>query len=72
MPPVTVSEENTSEYSKLNGDISTYVSEMFVRYVTGLESLDTFESGYLATLESMNVDRVIELQQEALDEFNSR
>lgn len=72
MPPVTVSEENTSEYSKLNGDISTYVSEMFVRYVTGLESLDTFESEYLATLESMKVDRIIELQQEALDEFNSR
>lgn len=72
MPPVTVAEEDASEYSRLSGDISTYVSEMLIQYVTGLKSLDTFESEYLATLESMNVERMIELQQQALDAFNSR
>ena len=72
MPPVSVSEADATEYSKLSGDINTYISEMTIRYITGLESLDTFESGYLATLESMGVDRLIELQQTALDDFNAR
>ena len=72
LPPVTVAEADAAEYSKLSGDITTYISEMTIRYITGLESLDTFESGYLATLKSMGVERLIELQQAALDEFNAR
>lgn len=72
MPPVRVAEENASEYSKLTGDINTFISEMTVKYITGLESLDTFETEYLGTLQSMGVDRVIELQQGALDDFNAR
>ena len=72
MPPVTVAEEDASEYSKLMGDIGTYVSEMTIQYITGLEPLDTFESKYLETLKSMNVERAIEMRQEALDDFNAR
>lgn len=72
MPPVTVSDADATEYSKLSGDITTYISEMTIRYITGLESLDTFESGYLETLKSMGVDRLIEMQQAALDDFNAR
>ena len=45
---------------------------MTIKYITGLESLDTFETEYLETLKSMGVDRAIELQQEALDDFNAR
>lgn len=66
------SEADASEYSKLIGDIDTYVGEMTIKYITGLESLDTFETEYLETLKSMGVDRAIELQQEALDDFNAR
>ena len=54
------------------GDIGTYVSEMTIQYITGLEPLDTFESKYLETLKSMNVERAIEMRQEALDDFNAR
>ncbi len=72
MPPVRVAEENASEYSKLTADINIFISEMTVKYITGLESLDTFETKYLGTLQSMGVDRVIELQQGALDDFNAR
>ena len=71
MPPVTVSEADASEYSKLIGDIETYIGEMTTKYITGLESLDTFDE-YLETLKSMGVERAIELQQEALDDFNAR
>lgn len=72
MPPVSVSENDAAEYSRLSGDINTYISEMTTRYIAGLEPLDTFESEYLATLKSMGVDRLIELKQTALDNFNAR
>ena len=71
MPPVTIAEADLTEYSKLYGDIRTYVDEMQVKFITGVEPLDNFDT-YLATLEQMGVKRVIELQQAALDEFNAR
>lgn len=71
LPPTTIAEADSAEYSKLYGDISTYVSEMRVKFISGVEPLDNFDT-YLATLEQMGVQRLIELQQAALDEFNAR
>jgi len=72
MPPLIMSADDSSEFSAIMGDITTYVSEMFIAYVTGEKSLDTFESEYLAQLKTMGIERAIELEQKALDEFNSR
>lgn len=69
---IDVSDENSSEYSKIMADVKSYVSEMFIKYVTGMESLDTFETEYLATLEQMKIERAIEIWQEALDEANAQ
>ncbi len=71
-PPTTIAEENSAEYSKLWSDLITYMDEMFVKFVTGVEPLDKFETDYLPMLEQLGIDRVLELQQNALDEFNAR
>jgi len=72
MPNLPVAEEDQAEYSKLIADIETYVAEMFIQYITGQKSIDTFESEYLAQLKKMKIDRVIEIRQAALDEYNAR
>lgn len=72
MPNLIMSEEDGAEFSKIMGDIDTYRSEMTIKYITGLESLDTFETVYLPMLEKMGMDRAIELEQAALDAFNAR
>lgn len=72
IPPLTISEKNLSKYAKYTSDLNTYVSEMFTKYVSGTESLDKFDSVYLKTLKDLGVDKVIQMKQEALDEFNSR
>ncbi|MBR3761392.1 MAG: extracellular solute-binding protein [Lachnospiraceae bacterium] len=72
LPSLSIPGEDASEYSKISGDITTYYQEMIVKYITGEESLDTFESAYLATLEKMGVKRMIEIQQKALDAYNAR
>lgn len=72
VPNLSIAEDDQAEYNKLWADIDTYISEMFVQYITGQASLDGFETEYLSQLEKMGIDRVIELQQEALDAFNAK
>ena len=72
VPPTTIAEADSAEYSKLWSDLITYMDEMFVKFVTGVEPLDKFETDYLPMLEQLGIDRVLELQQNALDEFNAR
>lgn len=68
---VSVPVENTDEYAKLSSEISTYIDEMTIAYITGAKSLDTFESEYLATLKSLKIERMIEIYQTAYDEYMS-
>lgn len=72
LPCLSIAEKDSAEFSKLMGDVYTYCSEMFVNYIIGVKSLDTFESEYLATLKSMGIEKAIAMQQEALDTFNAR
>ena len=69
LPVLSVAGEDADEFAKISNEINTYVSEMFVKYVNGTKSLDTFESEYLATLKTLNVDRYIELYQKTYDAF---
>ncbi|MGI5893665.1 MAG: extracellular solute-binding protein [Candidatus Merdivicinus sp.] len=72
MPPVTISQENSNEYSTMMGDINTYVSEMITKFITGAVPMDNWETEFIPALEGMNISRAIEIQQAALDEFNAR
>lgn len=72
LPAVVIAEESASEFSKLTADINVYIEEMMIKYITGQESLDTFESEYLPTLQSMGVEKVIDMYQKALDNYNAR
>jgi len=72
LPTLSIDEANASEFSKISGDVNTYVQEMIIKFINGEESLDNFESTYLTTLENMKVKRMIEIQQEALDAYNAR
>lgn len=72
MPSISINPDDITEYSNIASEIDVYVKEMQVKFITGVVSLDTFETEYLPTLEKMGVARYIEIQQNALDEFNSR
>lgn len=72
MPAVVISEEDSAELSRLQADINVYVEEHFIDYVTGEKSLDTFDTEYLPTMKSMGMDRIIEIYQKALDNYNAR
>jgi len=71
MPPVSLTYEEGEEYARIMGDIETYVSEMVVKFILGQEPISNFEK-FRNQIKSMNIDRAIELQQAALDRYNSR
>ena len=52
-------------------DIETYVEEMHIKYITGSESLDTFDS-YLSTLKSMGIEDLLELKQAQYDRYSGK
>ena len=64
--------DEEKELAALNTDISTYVSEMYTKFVTGDEPLDNYDN-FLATLkDSLNADRYIEIQQNMYDRYLKR
>jgi len=70
-PGITFTTEETDRLSDIEDSISTYVSEMAAKFITGEESLDNFDS-FLDQLESMNLEEVLEIRQGAYDRYLAR
>ena len=71
MPQITLTNEESDEYTKIINDIETYRDEMATKFIMGEESFDNFGT-YVETLKSMKIDRAVEIQQAAYDRFISR
>lgn len=71
LPRITISTDSISEYSSILSDIKTYRDEMTIKFIKGTEPLDNYET-YMQTLKTMGIDRLQEIIQAAVDEYNSR
>ena len=71
MPFVSLTESETTEYTKIISDINTYKEENLFKFISGKESLDNFDK-YFADLKSMGIERAIEIQQAAYDRYLKR
>lgn len=61
--------EEATEASNLWTDLSTYINESCVKFITGEKNLEGDFDAYLAQLKSMGMDRYIEIRQNALDAY---
>lgn len=61
--------DETAEYSDIFSDLSTYIQENLLSFITGSKSLSEYDQ-FIETVKSMNLERVVELKQSALDRFN--
>lgn len=68
-PHVYFDEEELEEVQAISGDIATFVEEQEAQFITGQLDVtdDSVWENYTSTLESMNVERLIEINQNALD-----
>lgn len=71
LPRITIHADDVSEYSSLTSDIKTYQDEMTMKFIIGAESLDNYDK-YISTLQSMGVEQLLEIVQNAVNEYNSR
>ena len=71
LPQLTFTDEVNAELSKYFGDIYTLTKEMFIKYIMGTESLDSYDN-YVKTLNEMGLDKAIAYYQEALDAYYAK
>lgn len=71
LPPISATEEETQELATLNTEIQTYVDEMFLKFIMGVESIENFDK-FVEQLKKMKIERVIELRQTAVNRYNNR
>ncbi|HEX3046535.1 MAG TPA: extracellular solute-binding protein, partial [Bacillota bacterium] len=71
LPPVTSTALESAELAQIMNEIVTYTDEMTLKYIMGVESLDTFDN-YVAQVKKMGIDRAIQLNQMALARYYKR
>ncbi|GIP46240.1 sugar ABC transporter permease [Paenibacillus sp. J45TS6] len=71
MPPITIAAEDSSRYSSIMTDLNTFKDEKILKFIMGTETLDNFDK-YVEMLKGLGIDEAIQIQQEALDRYNSR
>jgi putative aldouronate transport system substrate-binding protein len=69
---VSLTAEESEEYSSLMADIVTYTQECILKFMTGAMSLDDDYDTYKQTLESMGIERCLEIYQDAYDRYLER
>ena len=68
---VTFTDEEAEIISKYKTDVETYRDEMMLKFITGIESLDNFDS-YVETLNGMGLTQLTEVYQAAYSRYQAR
>ncbi len=68
---VTLTIEESEQYSSLWGDVYTYASESIPGFITGDKSLDEWDS-YVAKLDELGIGTLVEIRQAGYDRYLER
>lgn len=71
LPPVTPTVDESKEQAQIMNEINTYRDEMTLKFILGNMSFDKWDE-YMKTIEGMNLERVLEIQNSALERYESR
>jgi len=68
---ISYTEEENNEISTYKSDIDTYVDEMMIKFIIGVEPIENFDK-FVATLKGMGLDEYTAVVQQAYDRFKNR
>lgn len=71
LPPVTPNKDEAGEMAKLLNDVNTYIDEMSLKFIMGVEPVSGFDA-YVAQVKKLGIDRVVAIYQAAYDRFQKR
>lgn len=70
---ITMTAEEGEEYQYYYGNISTYATEMLMKFIMGMEPLnDETWSTYIARIDEMGIQNCIDMKQAAYDRYLAR
>ena len=68
---ITYDEDDAVRRAELMADINTYVNEMVLKFITGVEPMSNFDK-YVQTVRSMNIDEVLDIITKGYTEYMSK
>jgi putative aldouronate transport system substrate-binding protein len=69
MPSVSLTDEESTQYSLYWSDISTYARENILKFIVGARSMDEYDSYLDEMLNVVGGNEAIAIYQKALDEY---
>lgn len=73
LPTLSYTVDESTEYAGISTEISTYVNQEFLKFVVGEAELNQANwDAFVAQVESMQLDRMLEIQQAAYDRYLKR
>lgn len=71
MPPIVATSDESKEQATILTEVTTYLDEKFVGFVTGVEPLENFDA-FVEGLKGLGIERVVEIKQAGVDRYNAR
>lgn len=68
---ITMNAEESNTYNMIMADVTTYVNENAVQFITGAKSFAEWDA-YVDTILGMGIEEVVAIEQAALDRYNNR
>lgn len=68
---ITPTPEEAAEVAKISTDIKTYVDEMTIKFVMGVEPLSNYDK-FVEQIKKLNVDKAIQIKQAEVERFSKR
>lgn len=72
IPPITLKEDESKQYSVLSTQVNTYISENSAKFYTEVLDVEAEWDNYVKQLNEMGMQEMIEIYQAALDRYNAR
>lgn len=72
MPNVTLNTEESETYGAIFSNVNTHVSEMTLRFINGTDDIDAGWDEYVAQIEGMGIQKVIDCYQAAYERYEAR
>lgn len=70
---ITLTSDETSQYSVIYNDVNSYMNECTLKFITGVMDINGADwDTYVSTIEGMGIQTCIDIQQAALDRYNAR
>ena len=72
IPGIIPASKDSAQYASVMNEVTTYSDEMFLKFVTGQEDIDTKFDEYVKEIEKKGIAQAVEIMQNAYDTFAGR